>query len=505
MIPTTRRGFLKTTGAAVAGAGGMAFLSSLPRVSADDAELDPKLVRLNSDIAPLVRTLEDTPREKLLETIAERIRKGLSYRELLAALLLAGVRNIQPRPNVGFKFHAVLVINSAHLASLNSPDAERWLPIFWALDHFKDSQSATIKESGWRMSPVDESKVPTAHLAQKAFIDAMENWGEAAADAAVAGLARSAASHQAFELLARYGARDFRDIGHKAIYVANSFRTLQCIGWQYAEPVLRSLTYALMKNEGKNPAKNDLAPDRPWRRNETAIKDVRSDWLAGKIDDGAARELLATLRGGSDEDATRLAIQMLNRGIAPQSIWDATMNSAAELLMRQSGIVSLHSMTMSNALRYAYDSVVDERLRLQLLLQNVAVVPLFRGAAAGRGKLSDANIDTLDEVPIQSEDAPIAEIFQDVSRDRLQAARKTLAYLKVHPQPKELIDAARVTTFMKGTDAHDYKFSSAVFEDYGHLSPAWRDRYLAASMFYLRGSGAKDNELVKRTRAALNA
>jgi hypothetical protein len=34
---------------------------------------------------------------------------------VLAALLLAGVRNIQPRP-VGFKFHAVLVVNSAHLA-----------------------------------------------------------------------------------------------------------------------------------------------------------------------------------------------------------------------------------------------------------------------------------------------------------------------------------------------------------------------------------------------------
>ena len=29
--------------------------------------------------------------------------------------------------------------------------------------------------------------------------------------------------------------------------------------------------------------------------------------------------------------------------------------------------------------------------------------------------------------------------------------------------------------------------------------------YLAASAFYLKGSGDKDNDLVKRTRAALNA
>ena len=33
---------------------------------------------------------------------------------------------------------------------------------------------------------------------------------------------------------------------HKAIYVANSYRTLGCIGQQHAEPVLRSLAYALL-------------------------------------------------------------------------------------------------------------------------------------------------------------------------------------------------------------------------------------------------------------------
>jgi hypothetical protein len=56
---------------------------------------------------------------------------------------------------------------------------------------------------------------------------------------------------------------------------------------------------------------------------------------------------------------------------------------------------------------------------------------------------------------------------------------------------------------LKGTNSHDYKFSSAVLEDYEHLSPPWRDRLLASSVFYLRGSGEKDNHLVQRTRDAL--
>jgi len=57
--------------------------------------------------------------------------------------------------------------------------------------------------------------------------------------------------------------------------------------------------------------------------------------------------------------------------------------------------------------------------------------------------------------------------------------------------------------FLKGHDSHDYKYSSALLEDYSLMAPPWRDRYLAASAFYLKGSAAPDNDLVKRTPAAL--
>ena len=79
-----------------------------------------------------------------------------------------------------------------------------------------------------------------------------------------------------------------------------------------------------------------------------------------------------------------------------------------------------------------------------------------------------------------------------------------MAYAQQHPQPKELIDAARVLVFLKGNNAHDYKFSSAVLEDYYNVSPGWRERFLASGAFNLRGSGDRDNALVQRTRAALN-
>src|SRR4051794_10883559 len=324
-IRTDRRRFLKAsaTGGALLGLGDLGFLSRLRPVSADEATLDPKVVRLQPEIEPLVRLLEGTPRERLLEEVAGRIQRGTSYRDVLAALLLAGVRNVQPRPSVGHKFHAVLVVNSAHLASLGSPDSDRWLPIFWALDYFKSSHASDVKEGNWTMGPVDESADPPARKARKAFTEAMDGWDEAAADAAVAALARSAGSNEIYELFFRYGARDFRSIGHKAIYVANSWRTLQCIGWQHAEPVLRSLAYGLVSHEGSNPAKRDDAADRPWRRNTERAAKIKEGWAGGKPDSSASADLLTTLRTGSDDDACEQVVELLNRGVAPQSIWDA--------------------------------------------------------------------------------------------------------------------------------------------------------------------------------------
>jgi hypothetical protein len=500
----SRRRFLTSAaaGSAVMGCSDLDFLNGLPRLGAADLQPEAGRVRLRPEIEPLVTLIEDTPRNRLLEEIAARIHHGTSYKDLLAALMLAGVCNIQPRPNVGFKFHAVLVVNSAHLATLASPDSERWLPLFWALDNFKSSQAQNQKESGWRMKPVDEAKVPAARKAREAFISAMDQWDEQAADVAVVGLARAAGAQEVFELFARYGARDFRDIGHKAIYVANSWRLLQTIGWQHAEPVLRSLTYALLKNDGANPADADLAPDRPGRKNKELAASLRTDWADGRPSKDGTVDLLAALRHANAAEAPAKLVESLNAGASPQSVWDALFLGAGELLMRQPGIVALHAVTSTNALHYAYEATASDEMRRWLMLQNASFVTLFRDALGNRK--GDAKIDALEPLdPEKTGEAAVAELFADVSKDRLTAARKVLGYAAAKGNPRTLMDAGRLLVFFKGTESHDYKFSSALLEDYDHVSPEWRDRFLAAGMMNFKGSGAKDVPLVARTRSAL--
>jgi hypothetical protein len=505
--PINRREFVNQAlqVGALAGVGELAFLQNLPLLSAQDVKVPSGKVQLSPDIEPLVRLIEETPQNRLLEEVAAKIKAGLTYQETLAALMLAGVRSIKPRP-VGFKFHAVLVVNSAHLATIAAPDSDRWLPMLWALDNFKTSQARNQKEGGWVMPPVDEAKLPPSHQAKERFIAAMNDWDEEGADRAIAAFTRCASSAEVIEPFWRLGARDFRDIGHKAIFVANGWRTLQTIGWRHAEPVLRSLAFALLEHEGDNPAKRDGDPDRPGRDNLKRLTKIRSAWQKGKADATATRNLLATIRTGSAADASEQVVDMLNKEVDPVSLWDGLFLAAGELLMRQPGIVGLHCVTSANALHFGYQTAASDETRRFLLLQAATFLPMFREAMRGKVR-DDVKIDTLEKAEVKASGAAaVEEILTDVSKDRMAAAQKTLTLLEANgPQAEALMAAARRLIFVKGRDSHDYKFSSAALEDFYHATPAWRNRFLATSMFNLHGTQDRDNDLVKRARAALGA
>jgi hypothetical protein len=507
--PLNRRQFVgrALSAGALAGLADLSFLRGLPPVSADEARIRPATVLFSPEMEPLVRLIEDTPRPKVLDAIADKVRDGTGYQQLLGAVFLAGVRGIKPRP-VGFQFHAVLVINSAHLASLASPDRERWLPLFWAIDTFKASQATNAqKNAGWMLPPVEESKLPPTTKARERFVEAMDRWDEEGADRAVAALVRSAGAQEVVELFFRYGARDFRDIGHKAIYVANSWRCLQDIGWRHAEPVVRSLTFALMQHDGGNPAERDDEADRPWRDNQKRAASIRKDWQTGKVTPEAAKDLLAALRTTTPAESCDKVVELLNKGVDPSSVWDGLLLRAGELIMQQPGIVGIHCVTSTNALHYAYTASGNDETRRLMMLQAAAFLPLFRKAMGSRGKLrEDLQADGLreDETMTRNGAEGLEEIFATVSKDRVAAASKTLAWLGNRDNdPELLMTTARRLIFNKGTDAHDYKFSAAAMEDFWHATPAWRNRYLALSMFNLRGSGDKDNDLIRRARGAL--
>ena len=296
MSQLDRREFLGDLGTGVV-SGGLAWqaLLSLTPARAQELQVTPGLVQFRPEMEEIVKWIESTPRERILEGAVERLKKGLGYRHLVGGLFLAGIRNIKPRP-VGFKFHAVMVIGAAHQLSLDAAQPDRLIPFFWALDNFKASQAQDVKEGDWSLAAVRESSVPSASQARQRFIDGMDRWDEEAADAAIAGLCRSAGAAEVMELVWPYAIRDWQNIGHKAIFAAGAWRTLELIGWEHAEPVLRSLVYGLL-----NGGSSDTAV--PYDHNRELAGQIRADWLAGQPDPTVTTALLQTLRQASPKEA----------------------------------------------------------------------------------------------------------------------------------------------------------------------------------------------------------
>lgn len=471
-------------------------------LQASDVTLAANAVQFRPEIEPLVRLLEETPRESLFAAVATKIRAGTTYTELLAATLLAGIRNVQPRPNVGFKFHCVMVIHAAHQATLAARDEHRWFPLFWSMDYFKRCQDQDRNEGDWTMQGLDSAKLPQ-ESALRELQSALEQWDVEKGDYAAAAAATTASSAQLLDLFARYGARDFRNIGHKAIWVAGAFRTLEVIGWQHAEPVMRSLAFALLNHSGEpNPAQNDLAPDRAGRVNLELARNTPATASLQRESGDFAKQFVSSARKDSPIAVSEMTAKAMREHVSYQSIYDGMMLFAAELVMRQPAIVPLHAITSTNALRYLSRSVSEDGLRRWLVLQNASFLGHFRESAAGRGELANGDIFALQA----NEGAPgeVEAIFEQLGKEKNTASSLILQYARQGGDVSKLLRHARELVFLKGTDSHDYKYSSALFEDYGYCSVNWQASVLAAGSHLLSNSLQNDNGLKDRLAAAFS-
>ena len=450
--------------------------------------------------AGLLTLLEDSPRERIPRELVRMIRAGLRYEELLSALVLAAVRNVQPYPDVGFKYHSVMMLRSINLTTQHMASPDKWLPIAWAADYFKDTQAAERATDGWRLPARAAARVGSVPAARQALIVALDNWDRDAADAAIVNYAQVARPDEIFSLLFPYGARDLRAIGHKAITVSNAHYLVELLGSTQAEPMLRS-TVAALQNRGA-----DVQPDEPWRQNLQRLHEIPQNWQQGRNDPGARAELHAALYRVSEQEAGAVVIALLRQGISPEAIWQVLFDTAAELLMHQPGTVSLHAQTTANALYYAYRVCGDQQTQRLTLLQCAAFMVMFRKLVGATQP--DPGLEALQPLPLAGSavDA-IEEVFADVAAGRrLQAARKTLGYLQRGGDAAALIAKARHHLVYNADEVHDYKFSEAVFDSYAQLSnPAWACRFLSAGMAYFKAPAKRPGPLVEQMLERLKA
>ncbi len=513
MTKRTRRMFIGSSSAWL-GVGGMVGLSNFSRLNADDGQsLD---VSMSSDIAPLVRLIETTSREKSVPMMISELRKGATKNQFVAAMFLAAARmKVSP--------HHVYMINSALRLSNDMERETQLLPLFWALDTLQYG-----REDGNRYPPV---KILTLSQSQatRDLRDAMDQFVTEKAESAIVSLSRSSSPKAAMSELWRYAGRDDGFIGHRAIALVNSWRVLEAIGWQHAEPMFQFVVRELNADQNQH---NQHSVN--WERAHRRLDEVPIGWESKESNPASTLELFEVMRSENDAAGCEAAFKMLSTGkVKAGSIWDAVFLLGADFMIRYPmseyiGTTPLHTNTSANSLRFAYDECLDPNIRLYTLLAAVAWATKFYAAERmtkeGKPWLRDLKVTNLpiNEVNATPEEI-VKEIFamqpkrrHDESQKEILVGREgsrevqdkiaelAFAYASKYTDHGHYKNAARLFTSMKSTqDVHDVKFPVAIFENHDLVNPRWRPHLIAASSHYMHGTQMNDNPAVRTAKELL--
>lgn len=447
-------------------------------------------------LAEIATALTDASRAGAFDAAVGLIERGATWQDLLGGTFLAGVREVKPRP-VGFKFHCVMVVESAFQLADGALPADRLLPVLYTIDDFKSAQRRDEQLGDWKLPERKDTSSLTRRAATDAFAGAMRDWNDEDADRAVASLYASTPMDELFELVWPLAARSFHNIGHNVIYAAHAFRTLKRIGWEHGAPVMRSLVHGILDG-GKD------ADTRAFDINRKLVAEAPDGWRRGRVDPDVSGRLLEKLRSVARADVGALVLEQLAAGHAPSSLWDGARLLAAELMIRKPGIIALHATTSLNAMHFAYRTAKRDDTKLLALMQGASWAVQFRDEverryAVGMKKSALARIDRRSTAV----DATVAQVFREAGRDRDAAGSLVVSCAGHEPWREKLMAGIRRQVFTKAREHHMYKYPAAVLEDQRFVHERWRPHYLGAALSYLPSARTSDSRVYERSRAAI--
>jgi hypothetical protein len=506
-----RRKFLGTCGSATGlWIADLQFLQPISRAIAQETTAPRDWLQPGLEIAPIVRLIHSTPRADCVEVFVKELKNGLTYQRFLAALFLTASETGD--------LHQLAQIYAAHRTSESARVEERLLPLFWALDRIKQGHEAEDKSHF--LSDL-KGPLPKANEAANAFHDGMKTADKSQVEGAIIALARNEGPRHAMNRLWNSSAKDLGGtLGHLPIGVANAWRTLDTIGWQYAEPGLRYLARETCRPK----ADNTFAANE--QRLKRSLAQLPPNWASRQGNRSVTLELYKILRS-ADADAAGdfICATLISKKASAGAIWDAISLAAADLIFRHRiggnviGGALIHAITSTNALRYGFGLVANHETRLIQLLQAAgSVAEGFIGRAAKDQGLR--KLDLIDDLNQSdpTETVTVREIFeqlpekgdsygqQDPSERAAsdQACQAAFQFLQQAGTAQPFMQTARTLLCIKAsTDPHDFKYPAAAFEDAFLASPEWRPYLLASSVHALHGVKSPDSEMLLRARSAI--
>jgi hypothetical protein len=471
------------------------LVASLGSVVAHDLGLAPAALaddgagRLTfGPMEPLVALMEETPTDRFLPAVVERMKGGTDLRELVAAAALANARAFGGQDYDGY--HAFMALSPAyHMANELSGDG-RALPVLKVLYRNTSHIQGVGGRSHETLHPIEVSS-GGGNPGAEALREATRRVDLDGAEQAFA-LISGAAPDEAYDDLL-YLVQDHVNV-HRVVLAWRAWALLDLTGRQHAHTLLRqSVRYCVDEEAGlrKHSSIDPLRALLPkllddYRLLERAPGDRRPD-------DAWMEALSRTVYGPDRARAADAVAAALADGIAPEAVGEAISLAANQLVLHDPGRQredsaakpkgSVHGASVGV---HASDAANAWRNIARVSNRRNTLASLIVGAYHTAGQSASLNpepyplAEHLETVRDVAPDALLAEAESAIkANDQARACALIHRYGDLDRPARPVFDLLLRYAVSEDGALHAEKYYRTVTEEFASARPAFRWRHLA--------------------------
>lgn len=444
---------------------------------------------------PLVCLMQETPANRLLPLLTEKLHGGTGLRELTAAAALANARTFGGEDYVGF--HTMMALAPALHMAAELPSEKQALPVFKVL--YRNTNR--IQERGGRKEEVLHAVKPGTAVSGAAggelLREAVRRKDVAGAEQTFAALAQGSAEDAFNDLL--FAVHDNTEV-HRVVLPYRAWDLLELIGKEQAHTLLRQSVRYCVKAESWPQAQRRDEPRTLLPKLLEEHKLLGRSPGERKAEDAWVEQLSQTIFKSTPERAADAAAAALAEGMAPAAIGEAITLAANQLILRDMGrtardevagkpigsvhgdSIGVHASDSANAWRIMA-LVTNPRNCFASLILGAYQVALDR-VARGGDFLNWQPLPLarhLDEVKATEPDALLRELDSAI-RGNLQAKASAVVqrYGELGHSPRPVSELMLGYAVSEDGSLHAEKFYRTVSEEFAATRPAFRWRHLVA-------------------------
>ena len=439
---------------------------------------------------PLVALMEETPADRLLPAVVDRMKSGTDLRQLVAAAALANARAFGGQDYDGY--HAFMALAPAYQMSQELPEAGRALPVLKVLYRNTSRIQGTGARDHEALQPIAPPESAGDRPGADALRAAVRREDMAGAERAFAAIAAGPLGEAYGDL--QYLIQDHTNV-HRVVLAWRAWALLDLTGKEHAHTMLRqSVRYCV--NEESSVRKH--SPNDPLRVLLPRLLEHYK--LLGKPagdrqpDDAWVERLAHLIYASPRPKAADAVAAALADGVAPEVVGEAISLAANQLLLHDPGRVredtpakpvgSVHGASTGV---HAQDAANAWRNIARVSNPRNATASLIVGAyhtAGQSGSLSPQPYplaEHLDAVHDVKPDDLLAEAEAAI-RSNLQARACALVHRhgELGRPARPAFDLLLRYAISEDGALHAEKYYRTVTEEFASTRPTFRWRHLAA-------------------------